>query len=48
MGSGTTGVPCLNTNRHFIGIEKEEKYFNITKDRLKDTQNSLKSQDVVV
>ena len=29
MGSGTTGVACRNTNRHFIGIEKDEKYFDI-------------------
>jgi site-specific DNA-methyltransferase (adenine-specific) len=35
MGSGSTGVACLNTNRKFIGIEKDEKYFNIAKERLK-------------
>ena len=34
MGSGTTGVACLNLNRDFIGIEKDEKYFNIAKERL--------------
>jgi site-specific DNA-methyltransferase (adenine-specific) len=34
MGSGSTGVACVNTNRNFIGIEKEEKYFNIAKDRI--------------
>lgn len=34
MGSGTTGVACKNLNRQFIGIEKEEKYFNIAKDRI--------------
>ncbi len=34
MGSGTTGVACVNTNRNFIGIEKDEKYFNIAKDRI--------------
>ena len=34
MGSGTTGVACVNTNRKFIGIEKDEKYFNIAKDRI--------------
>lgn len=34
MGSGTTGVAAMNTNRKFIGIEKEEKYFNIAKNRL--------------
>ena len=35
MGSGTTGVACLNTNRRFVGIEKELKYFKIAKDRIR-------------
>ena len=34
MGSGTTGLACKNLNRRFIGIEKEEKYFKITKERI--------------
>jgi len=34
MGSGTTGVGCLNLNRKFIGIEKEEKYFKLSKHRI--------------
>ena len=34
MGSGSTGVACVNTNRQFIGIEKEEKYFEIAKRRI--------------
>ena len=34
MGSGSTGIACLNTNRKFIGIEKEEKYFEIAKERI--------------
>lgn len=34
MGSGTTGVACKNLNRNFIGVEKEENYFNIAKDRI--------------
>ena len=37
MGSGSTGVACLNTNRKFIGIELDEKYFNIATDRIKNT-----------
>lgn len=34
MGSGSTGVACKNTNRHFIGIEMDDKYFNIAKERI--------------
>jgi len=34
MGSGTTGQACINTGRNFIGIEKDEKYYNIAKERL--------------
>lgn len=36
MGSGSTGVACVNTNRNFIGIELDEKYFNIAKERIGD------------
>lgn len=36
MGSGTTGVACINTNRRFIGIEKDEKYFNIATNRIEE------------
>ena len=36
MGSGSTGVACLNTNRKFIGIELDDKYFEISKSRLKE------------
>ena len=34
MGSGSTGVACINTNRNFIGIEMDEEYFNIAKNRI--------------
>lgn len=34
MGSGTTGVACKNLNRNFIGIELDENYFNIAKERI--------------
>ena len=34
MGSGSTGVACINTNRNFIGIELDEEYFNIAKERI--------------
>ena len=35
MGSGSAGVACVNTNRDFIGIELEENYFNVAKERIK-------------
>lgn len=38
MGSGSTGVACVNTNRDFIGIELDENYFNIAKQRVEDTK----------
>lgn len=34
MGSGTTGVACLNSNREFVGIEKDGDYFNLARERL--------------
>lgn len=34
MGSGTTGVACVNTGRRFIGIERDDKYFEIAKSRI--------------
>lgn len=40
MGSGTTGVACGNLGRKFIGIEKDEKYFLIAKNRLTDYLSS--------
>ncbi len=39
MGSGTTGVACVNTNRNFIGIELDEKYFEIAKKRIERAKN---------
>jgi len=34
MGSGTTGVACINTNRKFIGIEKKDEYYDVAKKRI--------------
>jgi site-specific DNA-methyltransferase (adenine-specific) len=42
MGSGTTGVACVNTNRNFIGIELDADYFNIAEKRIADAQNKPK------
>ena len=36
MGSGSTGVACVNTNRNFIGIELDRGYFEIAKNRIED------------
>ena len=41
MGSGSTGVACMNTGRKFIGIELDENYFNIAKNRI---ENSIKNK----
>lgn len=38
MGSGSTGVACVNTGRSFIGIELDKGYFNIAKQRIEDAQ----------
>jgi len=40
MGSGTTAIACLDMNRRFIGIEKDEKIFNIAKDRIGKYKNN--------
>ena len=41
MGSGSTGVACINTGRKFIGMELNEKYFEIAKQRINDAVFSL-------
>lgn len=41
MGSGSTGVACMNTNRRFIGIEKENEYFEIATQRIKNAAFSM-------
>ena len=39
MGSGSTGVACINTNRNFIGIELDKGYFDIAEKRINEAQN---------
>lgn len=41
MGSGSTGVACINTKRNFIGIELEEKYYKIACERIHNTQEKV-------
>ena len=41
IGSGTTAIACINTNRNFIGIEKDDKYFEIAKKRIEESQIGL-------
>jgi len=40
-GSGSTGVACINTKRNFIGIEKDDKYFEIAKSRIEKAQQDV-------
>lgn len=45
MGSGSTGVACMNTNRKFIGIELDEDYFDIAIERIFENYNISDNQD---
>ena len=44
MGSGTTGVACVNTDRNFIGIELDDHYFEVATERINQAQLSKSSQ----
>ena len=41
IGSGSTGVACINTNRDFIGIEMDSNYFDIAQKRIKEAEFKL-------
>lgn len=45
MGSGSTGVACVNTGRSFIGMELDEGYFEIAKNRIEEAQKAVKYLD---
>lgn len=45
MGSGTTGVACVNTNRNFIGMELDQGYFDIAKNRIIEAQENRKEKE---
>lgn len=42
MGSGSTGVACVNTKRDFIGMELDEKYFHIAEKRIQEAQSEIR------
>ena len=44
MGSGSTGIACLETNRKFVGIESNDKYFNLAKKWIEDTEFRKRTQ----
>lgn len=44
MGSGSTGVAAVNTNRNFIGIEMDDKYFTIAQKRISDALQSIQTK----
>ena len=45
MGSGTTGVGCINTNRRFVGMELEEKYFKLAKYRITEALKNTRTEE---
>ena len=45
MGSGSTGVACINTNRNFIGIELDDNYFKIAEGRINKVQKDLSAAE---
>jgi len=47
MGSGSTGVACVNTNRNFIGIELDADYFKIAEKRIADAQNKTEQISLI-
>ena len=48
MGSGTTGVACVQTGRNFIGIEIDEGYYNIAKARIEKAQAEMVQEEMAI
>ena len=48
MGSGTTGIACINTNRKFIGIEIDKTYFDVAKKRIDEVYESVNEKSIFV
>jgi DNA modification methylase len=47
IGSGTTAIAAQNINRKFIGIEKDETYFNTACKRIKENEDRLKNNNIL-
>lgn len=47
MGSGSTGIACLNTNRDFVGMELNEEYFSVAKTRIKEHMLRMSNKTAV-
>ncbi len=46
IGSGTTAIACINTDRNYIGIEKDKHYYNIARKRIAEHNRQLKIEDI--
>ena len=44
MGSGTTAIACINTNRNFIGFEMNAEYYGIARNRIKEHKKTIDNQ----
>lgn len=44
MGSGTTAIACLETNRKYIGFELDETFYNVIQERIKDKQSQMSKE----
>lgn len=46
MGSGSTGVACVNTDRNFIGVELDAEYFEVATKRIEEAQECKRQMDM--
>ena len=46
MGSGSTGVACVNTDRNFVGIEIDEKYYSVAKQRIREAKERIEQDSL--